>query len=235
MYDNVTGRFIRKNHINDNFFDKIGEEQACILGLFASDGFVRNSNHMGISQSHEAGRKLLLAIALMMDFTGELYYTEKHDFYSLYFSSLKIVQRLADFGIVRNKTLGYIFPEALPLENLAAFMRGYIDGDGCVGIYSQPGVHMIRTSLLISFVGTPTFVNQVNTLLPVSGNVNTLRQAKNLVEFRVYGRKAVELGKWLWRSPHLPQYYKQEIFDVFMRDYYPQRRYAKKVKVDVPT
>ena len=53
------------------------------------------------------------------------------------FSSAKIKQRLADFGIIPNKTYESFFPQNIPNEYLIDFIRGYFDGDGSVSTAGQ--------------------------------------------------------------------------------------------------
>lgn len=224
--DPTTGRFLRVNQVNDDFLNVIGSHQAYFLGLMASDGWVKFPNHAAIAQSHASGKALLDQVARLIGFTGRLYYRSKADSYALHFTSSALVSRMSSFGIVPNKTLTLRFPDYIPSEHLSAFMRGYIDGDGCVGVYTQKRLHTDTVSLLISFVATPEFMLGCLPLLPVRGGVRA--KTPNLSEFRVYGKKAIPLGEWLWSDDNLPKHYKQGIYEHFMREHYPNRKYARK-------
>lgn len=220
------GRFTRVHSINDQFLDQIGNEQAWFLGLMAADGNVRQGGrHISIGQSKDIGKELVEVIATMIGFNGPIYLYGRHHHIS--FTSEQIGRKLAEYGIVPNKSLIYSFPESLPEQQHAAFLRGYIDGDGSVGIYSQPNKQGegISTWLLVSFVGTPEFVNRCGEIMPVKGSIHRINRATNLSEFRVTGKKAVELGKWLWADKNLPVY-KQSAFDEFVSTHLSERKYT---------
>jgi hypothetical protein len=219
------GRFTRIHSINDQFLDQIGNEQAWFLGLMAADGNVRQGGrYITIGQSKDTGKKLIEVVAKMIGFGGPVY-TQKNNHHQICFTSERLSIKLSEYGIVPNKSLVYRFPESLPVQHYAAFLRGYIDGDGSVGIYSQPRKQRLCHWLLISFVGTPEFVNRCDEIIPIKGNIRRIERATNLSEFRLTGRKAVELGKWLWADDSLPVY-KQSAFDEFVSTHLNERNYT---------
>lgn len=221
----MSGRFTRIHSVNDQFLDQIGNEQAWFLGLMAADGNIRQGGrYITIGQSKEAGKKLMESVAAMIGFDGPIY-LKKNNHHQISFTSEQMVSKMAEYGIVPNKSLVYQFPESLPAQHHAAFLRGYIDGDGSVGIYAQPRKQKLCYWLVISFVGTPEFVNRCAEIVPIKGNTRRIERASNLSEFRLTGGKAIELGRWLWADNSLP-IYKQYAFDVFVSTHLSERKYT---------
>ena len=123
--------------INDDYFDNIGHNQAYLLGFIAADGTVnKNDNSIKIALSSvdksflEEMKKELKSNAPISDFEDKNGF--KHSEFR--FSSVKIKQRLANFGIIPNKTYESFFPQNIPNEYLIDFIRGYFDGDGSVSM-----------------------------------------------------------------------------------------------------
>ncbi len=56
----------------------------------------------------------------------------KHETARFFVHSAEIVQHLATWGIVTNKTAQLDFPYHMPSSLLGAFIRGYFDGDGTI-------------------------------------------------------------------------------------------------------
>jgi hypothetical protein len=73
---------------------------------------------------------------------------------------------------------------------LKYFIQGYIDGDGCIGIYDNGKG---TKSLIVSIVGTEDFINQINERLKTKGNIRKIKKCKNLFEVRYNGKKALDL------------------------------------------
>jgi hypothetical protein len=202
-------RFKRRYTINDNFFDVIGEEQAWLLGLLASDGCVHNDRAFSLSQSSNHGEQLIREVQRILSHTGNILHCKNA--FSITITSEIMVQRLANFGIVPRKTLTYTFPDTLPVERYAAFLRGYIEGDGSTGIYQTK----TATYPCISFVGTLEFISRCNEFIPVVGSMSHIKRARNLYDLRFNGRKAFAFANWIWKNPNLPHTRKQQTIEDF--------------------
>lgn len=121
--------------INDDYFDSMGHNQAYLLGFIAADGTVgKNNNSIKIALASvdksflEKIKEELQSNAPINDFEDKNGFTHSE----FRFSSTKIKQRLADFGIIPNKTYESFSPQNIPDEYLIDFIRGYFDGDGSV-------------------------------------------------------------------------------------------------------
>jgi len=210
----ITGQFTRCE-VNDNFFDSIGEEQAWILGMFASDGNIRNDRVFSVSQSNKHGLELINTIKRILGFQGNVLHCKNA--HSIFVTSEKMVGDLAKFNIVPRKSLIYEFPYQLPEERYVAFLRGYFDGDGSCGIYDTGTTNV----LCMSFVGTEKFIEKCKTIIPIRYTSRKIKSAKNLYEIRFYGKYALAFGVWLWKNKELPRYYKQDIYDTFLQNNSP--------------
>jgi hypothetical protein len=101
------------------------------------------------------------------------------------------------YGIGPRKTLTYQWP-SLSNATAATFLSGYIDGDGCVGVYRTPRGNGF---LSISLVGTPEFIEGAAAVVPAKGHIIRIARCKNLSDLRYSGRHAWDAGAWLYATP----------------------------------
>ncbi len=151
----------RKYAVNDDFLDELGEEQAWFLGLMASDGCVRDhDNWISLSQSGEHGYKMIKYAHALIGCQGSIktkFPKNGAPHHGFGFTSPKLSAQLAKFGIVPRKSLTYTYPDVLPSHLFYAFIRGYIDGDGCVSVCDNGAGSKY---LQVSFVGTKEFTEE---------------------------------------------------------------------------
>jgi len=111
----------------------------------------------------------------------------------------EIVLALARFGIVPRKT----YLDVMPLLHIAEevpFIRGYFDGDGCVGIYKtqgRPYPHWI----LVGGQRWLTFVRDL--LAEPAGSMGSLRQVGSIWRLSYVGRAVPWIIDWLAGDPSL--------------------------------
>lgn len=162
------------------------------LGLMASDGNVR-SKAAQIRFGQSAGNKGFLdALKIHIGHSGEPYFQASTNSYMLSWTSRRHVADLGNYGIIDNKSLTYSLPD---LQRMTwEFIRGYIDGDGTVGVYSN-GTH--RKYLRISWVGTPKFIAQCADWIPIQGRRYSRGSVEEIVFF---GKKAIEIGKLIYKD-----------------------------------
>jgi len=205
------GRFPLLYPIDEEFFSSLGPQQAWLAGLFAADGCVLNDRLVTLNQSGEHGRRLIEQIQAMLGHQAPIHTRRRA--HTITITSKAMVEFLARFNVVQRKTTLYRFPELLPADLTAPFLRGYIDGDGCVGVYDNGrGVK----SLLISFFGTTEFVQRAADIAPVTMGVTISKRCPGMSEARAYGSKAIILGQWLWAHENVPRHIKQDIFESYI-------------------
>ena len=94
-------------------------------------------------------------------------------------NSCELVEYLKEYNIVQNKSLIYTIPEKkIPNEYIMDFIRGIIDGDGCIRINNHQQISLSFCS------GNETCTRQVRDLLGVD---NKIRLDKQTYSFQVTG------------------------------------------------
>jgi len=125
------GNARRTNQIREDIFDTITEESAYWIGFLLADG--------NIHHPPKRSKQLNLGLAVkdwehlekFKKFVGSdkpLYYNKNGVFLSIY--SNRIVEKLAEYGIVPRKSKTAKVPESL--KNNRHFWRGMVDGDGWI-------------------------------------------------------------------------------------------------------
>jgi len=223
----------RKYTVNDNFLKEVGPEQAYFIGLMAADGSIAKSpkakqnkfRYLKLSQSGYNGLKTIKYITNLLESDCKIYSDPKISSHSFQITSISIVSELIKIGVTPNKTLTLGWPKISPLLS-NHFMRGYIDGDGSVGIYKRGG----GTYLSLSYVGTEEFVKSSILFLPVNKyHLRKVKRCKNLYQIYFNGQAAEIMCKWLWIDSKYKSY-KYDIYNNWMTNYHPPYRKYTKLK-----
>ena len=115
-----------------NIFETIDtEEKAYWLGFLYADGYISKYNQIEVSLSPE-DKEHLIKLKLFVNTNTNIIEDEHRC--RLLFCSKEMVADLAKLGCVNNKSLILTFPteEQVPNTFLRHFLRGYVDGDGCL-------------------------------------------------------------------------------------------------------
>lgn len=194
-------RFAKSVYVNDDFLDVLGSEQLYFIGLMASDGNVSKLGRLSISQSKECGLDIITYLKRVLNYSGnilEIVTASGNTSYQLSFASPKMLQALAKFNMTQNKSLTYECPApALLKEDISSFVRGYFDGDGCIGTYS---VGQSTEYLKMSIYGSFSFIESIYALIPVKGIISKRKTGAEIVW---NGRKGEEFGNWLFSNEDL--------------------------------
>jgi len=127
----------RKFLINDDYFDTESPNMAYILGFWAADGNVHSTENRLDLELQEEDAEILEKIRVELNSERPIkYYSciNGNHKSKLYFWSSKIKKKMAEYGIVPNKTYSEDFhaPYKLNKEYWIDYIRGFFDGDGCV-------------------------------------------------------------------------------------------------------
>jgi len=154
--------YSRCKPIDEKFFDKIGEDQAYLLGYLFADGCMRKQRKKSFVVSFSTiDKQLFLDIRkkLKADKSGfrRKRNNECKPIYTFSTANKKITQRLLSLGLIRKKAKRLVYPSFLPKELFFHFLRGFFDGDGCVHIsYNKEKkpwtCHVIISSLSSNFL-----------------------------------------------------------------------------------
>lgn len=144
---------------NDSYFETIDtEEKAYWLGFLYADGFINtNTDVIGITLAVK-DKDHLKKFKKAISFTGQIKeyvqtsgYAVGNIYARILIRSGKMKRDLKDKGIVENKTLLLKFPTCVPSHLIHDFIRGYIDGDGCITTQKH---FKTRTEYAIKITGT---------------------------------------------------------------------------------
>jgi hypothetical protein len=156
--------------VNDNYFKKINEKSAYILGFIFADGSINIKNQCLKITLNIKDKELLKTIKKEMEYTGNIYtYKNKssknsnkyYDNVELRITSKEILKDLLNFNISNNKSKIITFPKNTILNRYKIdFIRGYFDGDGCVDVNKK--TKQIRTRICS---GSKIFIEELEKTL----------------------------------------------------------------------
>lgn len=131
--------YTRKHNINMHYFDNIdNQDKAYILGFFYADGWnISNFEHGSYLCGMTLNRKdehILRQIKDKMESEYPIIRFNRQDkeYSKMYFANKELACRLNDLGVVPAKTFNVKFPKWLDEELIPHFIRGLMDGDGCI-------------------------------------------------------------------------------------------------------
>lgn len=181
-----------KNPRNSNYFEDIDSPaKAYWLGFLYADGNIsRNVINITLSiKDKKHLEKFQKAISannttiheLEVNNYGKIYKTAR-----FWIGDKKMAQDLCDKGCVPNKSLILDFPYNSVPENLYShFIRGYMDGDGCIGW--NPSYKGKHEAFRLSIIGTKNFLSAIKKIL-CKENIVLSSKGQNF-EFHIGGNK----------------------------------------------
>ncbi|MAH46024.1 hypothetical protein CMI37_09340 [Candidatus Pacearchaeota archaeon] len=144
MNSEKTLKKMRKYNVNENFFETWSDDMTYILGFLYADGNLDSDkdSYIVTLRLKESDREHLVKIVRCMSrdlpvrkettkLNGKSYFN-----YVVYIDRKKIYNDLLKLGLHSNKTFTIRFPD-IPKEYVRHFIRGYFDGDGCMGCNSM--------------------------------------------------------------------------------------------------
>jgi hypothetical protein len=155
---------VRKHKCNENYFEKIDtNEKSYWLGLLFADGYTRkrqqhNNDYkqggvVGISLK-EGDEYLLkqLIIDVESDYALRKIINSGYTSYNLEIYSRKMTDDLIHHGCVIKKSL-VLTPPEIEKSLMPHFVRGYIDGDGSIGVYNERfKLSILGTELILQYI-----------------------------------------------------------------------------------
>jgi len=156
---------VKKVDSNINKFDIIDtEEKAYWLGFLYADGCVRYNDIPPTTytldlclQERDIGH--IEKFKVFMESERPITYREKVKAHRILISNKHLAKRLSDLGCFQNKSLTLKFPteQQVPTYLHKHFIRGYFDGDGCIG--------KSRNTFDSSILGTSEFLTKLLEIL----------------------------------------------------------------------
>ncbi len=161
-----------KYNIDKYYFDKIDTpNKAYIVGLLYADGCHLSNRDVVSITLQEQDVSVLNNIKYELKTDRPLYFVSskrspltKNNAYMLVLSNKHIVNTLENLGLCSRKSLILEWPEWLPESLYRHFIRGYLDGDGCIYVGERNSE--------VSFVGTIMFIEELQKILKEELGIN---------------------------------------------------------------
>jgi hypothetical protein len=172
--------------VREDYFDNIDTEaKAYFLGFLYADGYNgynpekhRHTIGIGISEIDKE---------IVEKFRKEIYLNNDKPFYYgkggaskgvkyrkpqiiLNIGNKRLSTRLNEIGCTKNKTETLVYPSIIEEKYTNHFIRGYFDGDGCIGLYSNADRKSKQASF--SLASTFNFNNIVKNILEEETKAN---------------------------------------------------------------
>lgn len=162
---NVVIRDDRDYSVNHNFLDVIDtQEKAYFLGYMMTDGTVsadRNSVRIGLSI---IDKHILETFTKWIQPDKPLWFSERNgrDYCTMTIESKQLKSKLIEHGCPPKKTYILTYPTSIPEHLQSHFLRGVLDGDGC--IYhnknnKQPKIVFVGSKLFMEGAANMIFKN----------------------------------------------------------------------------
>ena len=228
----TSSRFKDKD-FNDNIFDVIdSEDKAYWLGFIYADGYIskinsaKNHQHLFEIQLAKKDKSHLEKLKLFFNSKKELTYHSgkiknvEHPVYRLSRQNKHLWNTLYNKGVIPQKSLILEFPteEQVPKEFQLAFIRGYVDGDGCITI------NQANDLVYLGLVGSSKFLDKIEELF---GKGKRYKDGKNF-DLRYSINKAIPILEQLYPNATIYLERKRNKALMCIENYYNKIRKPRK-------
>lgn len=151
-YAKFTNRYKKIYFCDDNFFEKPNLLNCYYAGFIAADGNIYKNKILsfGLAKKDDS---ILIRFKNDIKYNGIIRYgiCNGYEYCNLTINSIKICSDLyKNFNITPQKSLTLLPPNLESDDLIDAFICGYIDGDGSIGIYN----HTCRDNISVQMLGT---------------------------------------------------------------------------------
>lgn len=183
-----------RHKVDINFFKEINtEEKAYFLGIMFSDGSVsKNQFYLKLNDEDVV---IKFKNALKCDY-NIIHNEEPYYNYILEVSSTEMCNDLISLGCTINKSKTIKFPN-IPSNLWNHFIRGFIDGDGCIRVGKNKSKDFLDITSA-SYV----FINQLKEkLIPYSSYIGICKEKKyDVWHLRCGGKQVKKILDWIYKD-----------------------------------
>lgn len=173
--NNIEIRRHYKQMFNENYFDIIDTaNKAYLLGFLYADGCVNKNNAISFT-IHQDDREILEMYVKELQATNAITSVKNKPHVRISFCSKHMCDTLKMIGCGQNKTNELEFPD-INEKYKYDFIRGFMDGDGCICIYNR-GKHKY---INLSFTGTLKMMQELKRIFNVDNEIKFYRNAYSL-------------------------------------------------------
>lgn len=169
----ITDGPTKRNRIycfNEHYLDIVdSEEKAYFLGFVYADGGHNESRHALTITLQNNDSDLLKRFYKMFECDRQINFIHNKQ-YDRYYAQFRLQstyfsQQLLKLGVPKDKSFKITFPTFLPSDLTRHFIRGYFDGDGCIGLSNRGW-----KSTSVKFVGNEHFLKDVKKIIDMHTN-----------------------------------------------------------------
>jgi len=165
----------KKYEINENFFDVIdNQDKAYFLGFLYADGCNKTNRNVVTLSLKEDDKEILEKLNNLIFKEKKLSYeivkkNNTSNRFNLVIHNKHMSNKLIELGVDRRKTFKIVYPTWLDKQFYSHFIRGYMDGDGYIGIIKSKLGYLKHK---VTFVGTESFCNSLMNIFKENLNIH---------------------------------------------------------------
>ena len=198
-----------KYKVNENFFKQWSKEMAYVLGFVAADGSLEDASYLRgkylricssdieilekIKTAMQSEHKIVTLKPKQILIRGKRYISKER--YMIRIGDHEIYNDLIKLGITPRKSKTIILPD-VSLEFMAYFLRGYLDGDGCINVYDR------KQRLSVTFTsGSKLFLEELSKIIGgplLNIKIHNVFRNNNAFQLKYSTREAVPLLKYIY-------------------------------------
>lgn len=210
--------------LNKYYFDEIdSEDKAYFLGLLYADGCnIKSGRSQQITLGLEESDVYILELfKKKIEYSGPLYFSKGVEFkindktytrrnqFKLCISSSYLCKSLLEKGMVHRKSIDLCFPNFIKKEFISHFLRGFLDGDGCIYI---PKNKEKEKETMVTFYTTEKFCIALKDFLKemgISSNIFVCSHKKMSMLYISYIYNTYKLLSYIYKDStvYLPRKY----------------------------
>lgn len=204
--------------LNENIFDNmVSEDQFYWLGFMYADGNISSEGNRIEMRLSINDIDHLEKFRKFLDLSTEIRtgICNGHEFCHLSVRNKHLWNTLNGLGCTPRKSLTLQFPNLSLFkhkEDILHFIRGYVDGDGCLTVYKDNDKYRTRLSL----IGTESFLSSINKLFKNKGYLrskNTDNYKNNAFELKFSDVPSRKLARYLYENATI---YLKRKYDKFL-------------------
>lgn len=175
LNNNIEIRKHYRHTFDENYFDNIDNaNKAYLLGFLYADGCVNKNNVVSFT-IHQDDKEILEMYVKELQATNPITSVKGKPHVRISFCSKHMCDTLKTIGCGQNKTDTLNFP-CIDKKYQYDFIRGFMDGDGCICIYNR-GKHKY---IDLSFTGTLEMMRALKSIFSVDNEIKFYRGAYNI-------------------------------------------------------
>ena len=197
-----------KYKVNRQFFKNWSPEMAYVLGFVSADGSLEDASYLRgkylricssdieilekIKMTMHSEHKIVTIKPKQILIRGKRYVSKER--YMLRIGDHEIYNDLIKLGITPRKSKTIVLPKVY-LECMPYFLRGYLDGDGCINIYGK------KQRLSVTFTsGSKLFLEQLSKIIGplLKIKIHNVFRNNNAFQLKYSTKEAIPLLKYIY-------------------------------------